>query len=737
MTKSPWLPTVRYITPRLLGVLLIALASAGCAKSPGAPPLTPAQTTDAPATLIAPEDFATETHRLLLLSERDQKTKLLLAGAVQYQLSRAEVLFADGHTKEAEDVVAGALLLLRHDDELLSATRDRGTALLLAAHAAARKGDAGRAGALYELALPVLSDGAQKSDVKDHLRALKEYNESTAGPSALERVGQETRRALSRAVADPRAEAYTEARNGIIRWMHTALTSDAGKEQPESRAERELALEAYRAIRTGAPAMVALNLRQGSPRAAVDALDEADLDRALPPGVRTLLLETSGEQAPSAWLELFRQLDSLRNAGGSETDLPAYLAEGATFWAALGLYRSDAGSLEHALPLAMLLVEFGMPEVASTLLSQNASASSSAEALSVSLSVVLEGLLSLSQTGQLLAARRSYSEATKLLQLAEGRRLRRPGAARAPSLMAALETRHGYADRAIPLLEKSVKLESDPSNLLRLGQLKAQQGRTAEAKKTLSLALSQAQKIGDLLTESRALEELFRAHRDEGKQKEAATYLENALLRVLVLKNMEVTTTDAAQTERQLARLLVYYGDELSVRRAYERALVASRSNLVEVEITLTDMARAALVLGDVRLGRMATQQALDLGLPAENSIYIALWQQLLERRAESQPDGLTREVLSRAGKASGWLGTLRLFGLGEIKPDALLGAASGIPEKAEAEFYLAMSRAPGERSELKKVALSPAVDLIEVNIAQDLLSEGSVFPLPTHVKIP
>src|SRR5690606_12207580 len=109
-----------------------------------------------------------------------------LAGIVQYQLSRAEALFRDGFSREAEDVVTGALLLLRHDDELLSATRGQEKALFEAAHAAARDGDAGRASALYELALRVAESPAIAADAEEHLRAIADFVESTQGTTELE-----------------------------------------------------------------------------------------------------------------------------------------------------------------------------------------------------------------------------------------------------------------------------------------------------------------------------------------------------------------------------------------------------------------------------------------------------------------------------------------------------------------------------------------------------------------------
>lgn len=662
-----------------------------------------------------------------------------LAGIVQYQLARADRLFQEGYIVEAEDMVTGALLLLRHDDELVSATRGQESALFQAAHAAARIGDAGRAGALYELTLNVARDPQVAHEAKQHLEALKSWNDQTDGKTPLARVGESTRRALARALVDPRAKAYLDARDGIIHWMHTALTTSAGEAQPESSADRELALEAYRAIRTGAPALVALSLRQGSPGAAIGALEEANLDRALPPGLKDLIDDAEKKNNPDAWLELFRQLESLRSEEGSETSLPRYVLDAATFWSAIKLYRAAPGKLEYAMPLAMTLVEFGMPDVASSLLSQNADKKTDRQALAWSLSLVLRGLLELSRTDQLHAARLTYKEAGGLLKLADEVPGVGPGSSEAESLMAALEARHGFVEKALPLLESVVKRTPSAESLLRLAQLETQQGEVQKAEHSIRRAIELAQNSGNLLLEARAEEALFRAHRKAGDHKNAEAALGRALSRTLVLRKMEVSTVETATVERQLARLLEYYGKTREMRQAYFRALEASHSSPLALEVTLTEMARAALTLGDLNLGRRATQSALDFGLAPENAIYIALWQQLLEKRSGTNAESVTREVLMRAGKANGWLDMLRRFGLGEVEASALEKAAKGIPEKTEAQFYATLDQA---RSKLEKGPLLPisgsaAIDLIEVRIAQDLLQNEHVYALPEGIEIP
>lgn len=72
---------------------------------------------------------------------------------------------------------------------------------------------------------------------------------------------------------------------------------------------------------------------------------------------------------------------------------------------------------------------------------------------------------------------------------------------------------------------------------------------------------------------------------------------------------------------------------------------------------------------------------------------------------------------------------------------DALRSATESFAEKVEAEFYIAMkARAEGRDdadADLRKIADSPLIDLMEVQIARDLLAPESKVELPTKVRVP
>lgn len=723
------------------------LTTLGCSPRAAAPAVTPVQVSDAPATSVTSAEFPRVLSDILHTDDRSQKTKLLLAGVVQYQLTRAQGLFDKGLSEEAEDVVTGALLLLRHDDELLSATRNQALPLVQAGHAAARMGDAGRASALYQLALSTTNDAPLKAELTEHLAAIKAFNSSVTGSDALLSLGEQTRTALSQSVVYPSAPNYLLAKESIVSWMRGALSSAELDSETATAHQRDVALEAYRAVKTGAPAMVALNVRQGAPLAAVDALRQAGLERALPPAYISILESTVQDDSAEAWLTLFRQFEELRSEEPSELTLPRYVNDGAAFWAALGLYRHGGGRLEYAMPLAMTLVEFGIPEVASVVLAKNLGTSPRSDALVWSLTLVLRGLLELSRTDQLLAARRSYQAAQPLFDRAQTQLGETgPDPARAQGLMAALEVRHAHLAEARVLLLDAQRISREPHTSLRLGHIERHLGQRAKAESLYQEAVSLAQKNGDLLIESEAELAQFALLRDADQRDAAASALARSLTRALLLQRMAPSTATGPQIERHLAGILQYYAASQELHATYQRALEQSRTSLGELEMTLTDMARAALTLGDLRLGSSAATEAIKLGLAPENAIYIALWYQLLQRQLGQPSDGVSRQIFEQAGRARGWPGVLRRFGLGELSAEQLTAEAQSAVEKTEAAFYsLLMQTKPGDarfESELARIAQSDAIDLIEVRIAADLRDRARRapafhLPLPDGLELP
>ena len=713
----------------------------GCRGATGSPAKSPEVQPGAKALAIETEDFPRVAHQTLLSTARSVEEKLRLAGVAQHQLERAERLFVAGHDAAGEDAAVGAMLLLREDDAIAAAVSGQSPALLRAAHAAARRGDSGRAAAFYTWVAELTDDEAVRKDAQGHLLALERFIEATQGKGALMQAGSRVRHALARATVDPARDAYQAAEDATVSWMEAALDSAALTRNPESLADREEALEAYRAIRTGAPALIALSLRQADPMRAVARLGDAKLGRALPGGAKGLIVQAGKKNDPEAWLQLFQLMDGARRNEDVESNLPSYLSDAGALWAAISLYRSSPGELKHAMPLSMMLLEFGMPEVATTLLAQNVGTSTSPEALAWSMSLVMRAMLELGETEQIDAARLAFREAESLLRFAEAKLPAEAESSRALHLMLAnLEIRLGNTERALPLLRDAATESASAATWLRLAEVEYQTSGPEKALAALGQATRAARLRGDVLTEARALEVRFTIERDRRGLDEAREALALGLRRALTARDMDLPQIPAASVERVLARILENYGDRGATRRAFDRALEASRKSSGELTFTLTEMARSALSTGDVRLARKATESAFDLAIDSEDQIYIALWQQLLERRTGRKQDQLPSVVLRSASDATGWAGALRSFGLGELGAADLKAAAAGDKiHETEALFYTALAEREeaARRAGLEQVAASSAIDLVEVRIARDLLAAPVELVWPEDVEIP
>lgn len=695
---------------------------------------------DAKAPEIAFESFP-EVAQLTLSKKDDSQTgKLRLAGVVQHQLARAEALFARGHERAAEDVTVGALVLLQASDAILPALRGHERALLAAAHAAARLGDSGRAAAFYTRALELTSSEGTKKDIRAHLDAIARFGSSTS-EGELEQLGERARHTLSLSTIDPSEKAFGDAERAVIAWLRGAVQRISGGEGEPADEDRDEALETYRAIRTGAPALMALSIRHRQPERVVSTLKKADLSRALPENVDSLLVGASRRGSAEAWLSIFRLFDQARRREGEPQALPAYSADAAAFWAAIELYRAGGESFEHHVPLAMLLVEFGLPEVAARVLTRALTPDTSAEATAWAASLVMRGLLELGETEQIEAARLTFQEAGPLLARlgADGGPSR--GAGAAYDVMASLEIRAGHPDRALALLRRAIENQAPADTWLRLAEVARQTGDL-----NLSLgALEEVSKLaagrGDVLLEARAAEIVYDIETAQGRNDIAASALELALRRTLTAEAMHLAEIPRSATFRLLARILEHYGLARETRAAYEQALHASQSSSEELSLTLTDMARSALTTGDLRLARQATAGADRFRLPSHDVIYIALWQQLLERRLGEPSDHLPNRLLTDATGATGWVTHVRQFGLGQLDAAGLLGRAHSAPERAEARFYAALTDSDSQAQTLglSEVARGPAIDLVEVRIAKDMLErrEGPLPSFPSSVTLP
>jgi tetratricopeptide (TPR) repeat protein len=542
-------------------------------------------------------------------------------------------------------------------------------------------------------------------------------------------------------------EALEAARARTTVWVQRALASDIAELPIRTSFEREEAIEAYRALRAGGATLVALYLRHGNPRGALDAIDKGDLARIVPPGLRERLERASADDDPEAWADLFRLFDAAEQADRPETALNAGLARAATFGIALELYRSEPNSARGATPLSVLLAEHGMAEVAPLVLGAALKANASAQDVSWALGLVLRAMVDEEQMGQLDAARRTFENAAPLLQLADAQRSVgkvRPSAARLRYVMGALEMRAGQLEKARPLLEAASRVEPTLEVLMSLAAVDRPRDATS-ALRSLTSAIEVAKKNADSASEAEAWIAIFEIQRDRAEAEQARQALGRALERALEARRQARNGPTHARAERLLARVLEHYRDEQGARRATQRAYEASESDLRQLTATVLDAARRALTRGDLAAARDAVRRAIEAKLSDEDIVYAALWLKLLERRLAAPSDGTAEEAFATIDDTSGWPAKLRAWATRRLSDAGLLQAARDGIQRTEAVFYAAMATHSAGKSDaallkLREVAQSGAIELVEVTIARDLLAQQSAkldVQLPTNVDVP
>ncbi len=749
---------MRIATPRvdcagmrrfLLAALPILLVAAGACRPPQGPAPGVPQDNASPrpihAVPVSDADFAARAREVLADPATEAAHRDLLAGVVRRQLARAERRFAVGQDQAGLDALEGAMLLLRpwtfqHDVFMGTAP-----ALRAGAAAVARLGDEGRSLALYSILREVLPAGSERNDVERHLEELDRWTSAMREAGPMQDRGIRQQAAVDRALFEVSTARVNEARDATIAWISDALSFDASTlDIGASPEQREEAVQAYRAIKSGGVSLIALYLRSGDADGALAGTADRSVERIVPPALVDRIKDAARGE-PQAWAELNAFYEELAQEDQREISIDRALASAAAWGTAVELYRLAPNEADGVMPLAQALQARGMSEVAPLVLAGAFDEDADPYPLSWALALVLRGILQESELEQHGAAQRTFEAALPLIRLAEQPRLRaqvRPSAAQLHYVMGALESRAGNVHRAHRRLTAALELEGSSLETLRLlAAVEEQRGHAERALQLLSRAAgiaSREQHDADAASASLAM---FEVHRDQGQVQQGETALHRAIERCLEARAAASNAAELARAERLLARALEHYGALDAARRATQRALEAARPDAEELTATLLDAARRALTVGDLRLGRLAAREAIDEELPPDDLVYIALWLQLLEQRLGATSDGSALEAFSSLA-GDRWIAALGAWGRGELDATGLKAAAQTPPERVEADFYTTM-REHGSTSStagLESVARSTAIELVEVTIARDLLAmaPGSPRPqLPASVQLP
>lgn len=713
---------------RTLGLAaLFVIASAACG---GPPPADLPQAPVAVATVpqLTEAEFAPAVHQVLTGSA----SQALLVAAVRRQLERAEGWLEAGHSAEGVLAVTGALYLVRAGEFQTSMVTGESQPIAAAARRVASSGNEGGASALYTLLDRAAAPGSvQSGDANEHLKALSQWMAQFSDDTILG-LTMRQRFEAHRSLLSPSEESLISASDATLDWIDHAVDTGLDPVPARTHAERERAIQTYQALSSGGAAMVALYLRHGDARGALSAIDRGETARTVPGALRSWLELAASGNDPEGWAALFEWYHGAA-AEPSETGIDPVLARAASWGAAVAYYRSSPNSMRAASALAWMLEHFGMTEVAPLVLATAVEADPSIEHLAGALGLVLRGIMRQDRLGDRAGARRTFAHATPILERAAKVPQLTETTAGAYFAMATIESRAAALDQAREEALRSAELLPTVESFWLISRVNRQRGDQAAALESVARMSELAEASQNYHALARAQLMAFEIYRESASAPEARSSLETALKAALAARNASQGAERAA-SERILARILEQYGERHEARRASERALEASRGDTLQLEATVMDSARRGLITGDLAMSRSAVQRAIEMNLPTEDIVYTALWLLLLERQQDAGTDGTVEEAFLATQGAQGWTSKLRDWAQGKVGGTELAADAEGTVQQTEAEFYIGMIETGAKRkARLQRVASSPAIDLVEVGIAQDLVAQEQ----PLRVRIP
>ncbi len=726
------------------GVLLLVL---GCSGGAVPPPVDAAGLSQVPITQVelSREDFGPKMVRLLGEGNATGERLNDLVAAVRHQLRRAQHYFEHGHVEAGVDAVTGALLMVRAGEFRQEMLVDVEHSVREAANAVARLGDEGRAQAFYELLALTLPDGPDKDVVLSHLEAIAAWRLDTTGETPMMEAGSKRLSAAKRALVWRTPEHLEAARKRTLEWVEQAFVVGEEDVRPTTHEEFDERTEAQRAVMLGAASMAALYLRDGDAAGAAAALESEPMSAI----ANTRLinrLNDAADGSPDAWADMFGFYES--TDATAMLSLDPELARGAAWGAAVEFYRSEPEEIRAVIPLASLLVKHSMGDVAPLLFNGALGKEPDAREFTWVLRLLMQAMGAAEEYGDLELARQLFANARPLVERAGSEAYVgrvSPSAAELWYAMGAMESRAGALERARPHLLASVRAAPTPQSLRLLAGIDRQRGELGAALQALTEMLTLVRQEGDPTSEASTQVMIYDLLRQMGQSEQAVLALQSALERALVARKGARNSTELASAERVLADVLERYGDARGANRAVERAGDAARHDIRQLTATLLDAARRALILSDLEAGRDAMRDALDSDLAEEDLVYAALWVKLLHQKVGAASDGSYEEALSRVDAPGTWVGYLREWARDNLGDEQLLAKAETQVEKVEAQFYVALSahlRQAGEATlqQLQAVALSPAIELVEVRIAREVVAEaqGKATPkLPQGIPIP
>lgn len=725
---------------RLLALVLLAapLACGGPpAKVPRPLPPIPA------ATEVSDAAFASAVRDLLDADPGTKDRAARLSGVVSRQMARAAARFAAGSSERGLAAVQGALTLVRVGEIAPGLFGPKGAgALAASAREYASRGEEGRARAAYELLLFAGADAAASQDAHEHLAALAAWSQSQTGKPMLTAASAQ-REASARRMLEPSDAALRDADEGVAKWLQAAVDLRAKYRVRRGDLSPEEALEARRALEAGGLTLVALHLRDADAKGALAAVDRAQARALLREDTARALERADARPEASAWIEVLRSIAP--GEPGTEDEIPVDrdVLRVAAFAVAAEAYRLDATQVDSAFVVADGLQAFGMAEASPAVLAFAVGAHPEPRVVGAALGVTLRAMAAEAEAQDAEAARRAYVAAEPMLKAASAMTGVLPSAARVRATMGEIELREGRLAQAKQLLADSARSEAAGAVLLALARIERHQSDSKAALSHLQQALQASDTAKDPALRGEVLLMTSDVVRESGDLPAARTPLTEALKELSTARNAPAPD-DRARIERVLGQVLVRFGADKPAQRAFERALDAAPRDKVQASATLGLAIARAFVKGDLPTAREALGRSMSSELDESDLVYHALWVRLLERQLRAKTSGAADRVFAGIADDGRWPGKLAAFGAGRLKADDLVRAAKTDVQRTEALFYAAMDRrasgdAKGSDEALRQVMSGPGVDLIETQMARDLLGAASaqLGPVPPNLPIP
>jgi tetratricopeptide (TPR) repeat protein len=594
----------------------------------------------------------------------------------------------------------------------------------------------------------VLEPGSlAKLELDRHYAALTQWMAETRRGSSMRSLGIEERARVARALLDPSDQTLKEASDAINAWIAGAIQFNNEYRQGLKRPEREEAVEAQRALSSGGATMASIFLRSGDAGGALQHLDQSNAKHVILPGLMARVRGAAASEGATGardWLTLaatFAHQDP--DEADPETDIDPELLMAGLWGSAIEAYRREPASFDAGLLVARVLTRFGMPEAAPLVMSEGLAAHASKDTVRVATELLLGAIGDGAAIDDLEAARRTFASGAAILAIADRPEFRgqiEPSPARVRAVMASIEIRAGNLAGARPLLQAALAAEPTTSGYTMLALVERQAGDTKAALAAVEQALGAPDTRVALLDVAEAHLTAFELFRDGAAVDRAKPALDAALAAVLAARHPGGSTASRARAERLLGRVLENYGESSRAAKAYERALQLAANDRPTLGAAMLDAIGRALVQKDLAAARATLKKGLDGDVSEDDLVYGGLWVQLLERELHATGDGTVERALRTGNKAT-WTSKLTAWASGKLSDTDLSTAAQSASQKVEAAFYTAMGKRvtgdPAASQQLRAVATSPVVDLLEVHLAREILAPRGRVSLPGGVQLP